>query len=381
MRAARAYRETDARLSVAVLDDPGLLAEARRVAGAGSELGYLRARRLLEQAASAGAEHASRFLKYQDAIAYLEEKGQHEQAGFIRELDRLTPRIVDTAQQWLWRYSGHADTARELADRLALVGGAETSWDAPYAGIDGMLYRPGVCQFGQQALPVVLAESRVTRQLITGFGSIEAARRWVRDDRCNPDLHPLTPPPGVRQPRIVQEEQILSALLRRPSELGEVVEWLPATTFTADVRYEIFAAMYSSRHATDDSMVVAFGHHGIDLITSQTLRRLAWTPDWDNPLLDGPGTPLATVYLHRLALTDISVATAARAARRLAAEDAAAVLAAGQRTPTHPASEPVRGRYVRRPVPRRTEVISADAIRLAAPPPSPSRGRGPIPRL
>ncbi len=376
-----AYSETVARLSIAALDDMWLLAEAMRVGSAGGEDGYLQARRLLDQAVQSGAEDRSQMLSYEEAAAYLEAKGRQEQARFVRELDRLTPRLTDATHQWLHRYSSRAETAGQREDRLAVAGGAGRFWDEPYAGIDGLLYTPGVCQFWRQAVPAVLVESRVTLELMTGFESVKQARRWIRDDRCAADLRPLAAPPGVWQSRVVQEEHILSALLRRPSELGEVIEWMPATTFTADVRYEIFAAIHSSQHATGDSMTAEFGTPGIDLITSRTLRRLAWTPDWDNPRLGGPGTPLATVYLHRLASTDITAATAARAARRLTAEDATAALASGQRTITHPAPAPVPGRQVLRPRTGRAEVVSTDLARLALPPPSPPCGHGPIPRL
>jgi hypothetical protein len=378
--AVATYYEPPAWLTVAVLDDPDLLAEAHRIGGSGRQDGYLRAARFLEQAFRDRGQHGHGSLSYEQAAAYLDEGGRHEQARFVRDLAGIAPRLADAAQQWLHRYSSRAETASQREARLALAGGAGRSWDEPYAGIDGMLYRPGVCQFRRQAAPAVLAESQVTLELITGFESIDAARRWVRDDRCNSDLHPLTPPPGAWQPRVVQEEHILSALLRRPSELSEVVEWLPATTFTADVRYEIFAAIYSSRHATDDSMVAEFGHPGIDLITSQTLRRLAWTPDWDNPLLGGPGTPLAIDYLNRLASTDVAAATAAHAARHLAAEDAKAALAAGRRTITKPAPAPARGRAVHSPGPAHAAGVAPDPFRMI-PPPSPSHGRGQLPRL
>jgi hypothetical protein len=379
--AVATYYEPPARLTVAMLDDPDLLAEAHRIGGSGRQDGYLRAARFLEQAFRERGQHGHGSLSYEQAAAYLDEGERHEQARFVRDLAGIAPRLADAAQQWLHRYSSRAETSSQREARLALAGGAGRSWDEPYAGIDGTLYTPGVCQFWRQAVPAVLVESRVTLELITGFESVDAARHWVRDDRCAMDLRSLAPPPGVWQPRVVQEEHILSALLRRPGELGEVIEWLPATTFTADIRYEIFAAIYINQHATDDSIAAEFGRPGIDLITSQTLRRLAWTPDWDNPRLGGPGTPMATVYLHRLASTDITIGTAARAARRLAAEDATAALASGQRTITHPAPAPVLGRQVLHPQAGRAEVVSPDPARLALPPPSPSCGRGPIPRL
>lgn len=151
---------------MAVLDDPRLLAEARRLGRAGDAEGSLRARRFLDQAVQAAAEDRSPLLSYEDAATYLEATKRHEKARFVRELDRLTPRLTEAAHQWLHRYSGRAESARQREGRLAVAGGAGSSWDVPYAGIDGMLYRPGVCQFRQQAAPAALAESRVTRELV-----------------------------------------------------------------------------------------------------------------------------------------------------------------------------------------------------------------------
>jgi hypothetical protein len=286
----------------------------------------VRARRYLDQVLAEETEHPTAQVNYQNAIIRLDRDSRHEDAEFMRELARLEPMLCDTTRLWRDRYTARAVTSAEQHDRRSAVTADWTMRDDPYAGVDGALYTPGVCRFWSQDVPVVLAQSRGAIEFMTGFPSLEAARNWVRDDRCTADPRPLAPPPGILHPRITQEECALAGMLRYPEELSEFAEYLPAVTFTTDVRYEIFAAIYVSRHGPADSIAEAFGGPGIDQITQETLTRLARGPDWDNPLLGGPGTPLATAYLHRLATTPINADTARRAAHRLAVADAQALL-------------------------------------------------------
>jgi hypothetical protein len=372
--------ELPAGLTAAMLDDMDLLNQARRIHGAGDEHACLRARRFLDQALQARNEYWPEHLTYEQAAVRLYAAGRHQHAQLVRDLTGITPRLADAAERWLHRYTGRAETAGQREDRLA-VASAGASWDEPYAGIDGMLYSPGTCRFWRHDVPVVLAHGRGALELISGFETVSEARRWVRDDRCAADLRPLAPPPGVWESRIVQEEHILSALLRRPGELSEVAEWLPATAFTADARYEIFAAIYASRHTVRDSIADEFGGPGIDVITSDVLRRLAWSPDWDNPRLGGPGTPLANVYLHRLASTDITAGTAARAARRLAAEDAEALLAGGVISITHPPEAAAAEVLARRPKALPPALTHPVAGLIAQPPSRQAWQAGPTPRM
>jgi hypothetical protein len=60
-----------------MLDDPGLLAEAQRIYGAGDEYACVRARRFLDQAAGTGGEHPSAQLIYGQAADYLDVAGGH----------------------------------------------------------------------------------------------------------------------------------------------------------------------------------------------------------------------------------------------------------------------------------------------------------------
>jgi hypothetical protein len=323
-------------VSLAMLTQVHDLDKAERLARSRDPASMLRARRYLDQILATESGHPSPRVSYRRAIADLEQQARPGLAGFVRELARLEPVLADTTRRWQDRYSGRALTAAERDDHRAVTTADWVVWDEPYAGIDGMLYTPGLCRFWGQDVPVVLARSRSTVELIDGFTSLEAARGWVRGDRCAADPGPLVPPPGCQSPRITRDEHVLAGLLRCPGELSEVAALLPALTFTADVRYDIFTAILASRQGPPDVITRAFGGPGIDQITRETLTRLAGSPDWDNPRLGGPGTPLATAYLHRLASTPITAGTAARAAQRLIIADSCALLEAHARAPAAP---------------------------------------------
>jgi len=341
-----AYHEPGDPSVLAVLDDHAVLAEARRIYGDGGDDACLRARRFLDRTLQERTLHWRAQLSCGQVAVYLEMKGRREQARFFGELDCVTPRLAEVAHQWRHRYLTRGETLAQKQDRLILAAAREVIWDEPYVGIDGMAYTVGTSRFWNRGQPVVVAESRAAVEIITSFQSAGAAHNWIRDDRCAADLRRLTSPPGVFTPRVTAEEQILSALLERPGELTEVAEWLPAHAFTADIRYEIFAAINLARRDRHDSITRAFGGPPIDAITKETLRRLAWSPDWDNPCLGGPGTPLASVYLHRLASTPVTAAAAVQAACLLAADDASAQIAAGLPAITHPPGPAHRGGVV-----------------------------------
>ncbi|HEY1915857.1 MAG TPA: hypothetical protein VGH27_09805 [Streptosporangiaceae bacterium] len=367
-------------VSQALLDDPRALAEAARIARAGDRAAILRARRYLDQLLTGDTEHPSPQLSYQHAIAHLEKHARHAQAQLLHDLAQLEPVLADTARRWQDRYAERPATTAEREDHRAAATAVWTVQDEPYAGIDGVLYTPGLLRSWGQDAPVVLAQSRATTELITGFASLDAARGWVRDDRCAAEPRPLAAPSQARQSRVSGEEHVLAGLLRHPAQLGEVAEWLPATTFTVDVRYEIFAAIITSRHASNDSLMRAFGVPGIDQITCETLTRLAASPDWDNPLLGGPATPLATAYLHRLATTPVSAGAAAQAAYRLATADGHALLDTRRRPAT--ALRPAAAT----PAPGRVSSAQPAAPSVAENPgltpqvPAPVLSTGPVPR-
>jgi hypothetical protein len=314
-------------LTPGTLTDPSLLAQALRIYRSGDADACLRARRFLDAAARNTGEPSAESMTYAQATARLDAAGQPRHAEFLRELTRITPALAEAAQQWRHRYNGRPGLHHEDDDGHRQSG---ASWDEPYAGLDGMLYTPGLCHVCGYDLPVVRVHGRGARELITGFGSLDAALDWVRDDRCTTQPRPFTPPPGRLLPRVMQEERILSALLTRPGHLPGCFDWLPATTFTTDLRYEIFAALDHTHHSPLNKIACDPGHPNIGQITRETLRRLAWSPDWDNPHLGGPGTPLATAYLHRLTLTTVTTQEAARTAKNLIWQDGGPTLDQGE---------------------------------------------------
>jgi hypothetical protein len=232
----------------------------------------------------------------------------------------ITPELAEAAQSWRHRYDGRPGLHQQGEDAHRQPG---ADWGEPYAGLDGMLYTPHLTHVQGHDFVAVHVWGRGAREVIDGFRTLDDAHDWVRDERCAIDSRPFAPPPGQLLPRLMQEERILSALLRRPEQLRNCLERLPATTFTTDLRYEIFAALYHIHHSPPDSIARAFGRPGIDQITWETLRRLAWSPDWDNPRLGGPGTPLASAYLHRLALTDVTAEETEQIAKTLTYRDRA----------------------------------------------------------
>jgi hypothetical protein len=367
-------------VSLAMLTQVHDLDKAGSLARSGDPVSILRARRYLDQILAMQSGHPSPRVSYRYAIAQLEQQARPGLAQLVRELASLEPVLAGTARQWRHRYTGRAASTAERDDRRAVITADWAVRDEQYAGLDGLLYTPGVCRFWGQDVPVVLARSRGMVELITGFASLAAARGWVRDDRCAAEPRPLAPPPGCWPPRITREEHVLAGLLHHPGPLSEVAGWLPASTFTADVRYEIFAAIIACRRAPADSITRAFGTPGIDQITHEMLTRLAGSPDWDNPRLGGPGTPLATAYLHRLASTSITAGTAARAAQRLIMADSCALLeaqarasAAPQPAAAAPPQAPAAGAL---PI---TPAISQSACWILLPP-IPGQPPGPVPQ-
>jgi hypothetical protein len=321
------YRGPLARLTPGMINDPSLLGQARQIHQPGDAEACLRARRFLDQALRNVSEPEAERLTYKQAAERLDAAGRHDEAVFLRELTNLVLPLVDAAEHWLHRYEERTETFAQRDHRLVLTPGIGELWGETCAGIDGMLYTAGLCRFPAADDPVVLVQGRGSIELFTRFDSVTDAQAWVRDDRCATDLRPMTPPSVTPPPRVVREERVLSCLLRRPWELGRITEWLPATTFTADLRYEIFAALHHIRCSAPGSTAEESGPPDVGQVTRETLRRLAWSPDWDNPYLGGPGTPLAEVYLRRLAATNVSTNTATEAANWLFREDATAAFA------------------------------------------------------
>ena len=58
----------------------------------------------------------------------------------------------------------------------------------------------------------------------------------------------LTPPPGDRDCRTWQEDQVLARLITSPSDAPLIAAAVPPGTFTTDVRYDIYQAIIQVRN-------------------------------------------------------------------------------------------------------------------------------------
>ena len=107
---------------------------------------------------------------------------------------------------------------------------------------------------------------------------------------------PLTPPDVPSLPRAVLEEHILARMLCRPGDLPASMASLPLTTFTADARYDIYAAIIT---------VASTGQRwNLEHVAAELGRRMDWVPEWALPRHGGQGTPWPQAYLRRLANTE-----------------------------------------------------------------------------
>ena len=80
------------------------------------------------------------------------------------------------------------------------------------------------------------------RELVTGFDDQQAAARWLHDRGPMPS-RPLTAPDAPSLYRAVLEEHILARLLRHHDSDPAIAAQVPPCTFTADARYDIYAAI------------------------------------------------------------------------------------------------------------------------------------------
>ena len=151
-------------------------------------------------------------------------------------------------QGWEWRrrYSGRAPTQREVHARR-YVGRGLAVWDpdGPFPGIDGARYAPGGLDVDQgfpEPLPVVLVTTRAMSEVITGWSGFAEMLSWVAS-RGTTGTGELDPPAAAASARCVQEEFILAYALRNPADLPAIARYLPAGTFTSDIRYDLFAVM------------------------------------------------------------------------------------------------------------------------------------------
>ncbi|MGA2830221.1 MAG: DnaB-like helicase N-terminal domain-containing protein [Streptosporangiaceae bacterium] len=355
--------------------DPFLLRDAHRVFAdrGGGEDGYLAARRLLDERLRqmvhwpTGREYA---LLADDLAA----EGRQDDAALLRQIAATDHLLTEAQTRWNARYATRAQTAGERDTRRLIDAGLiDFDPDGPYRGIDGSDYWPGYTSLetGHQQVPVVLVAGRGLWQLVTGFDDQAAVARWLHD-RGPMASGPLTPPEVPTLPRAVLEEHILARMLCRPGDLPAAMTSLPPTTFTADARYDIYAAI----------LTVASSGQPWDLqhVAAELGHRMDWVPDWTLPRHGGQGAPWAQTYLRRLASTE----PLSYAVSRLIADDTQAQLRRGERgaAPQRPA-----GRVRHSPMmpgddrPRHRSCIQAETTAQTWRPPHGPGPAGPAPRL
>jgi len=312
-------REPTSWLTDEVRMDPFLLQDAHRICAerGGGQDGHLAARRLLDERLCqmvhwpAGREYA---LLADDLAA----EGRRDDAALLRQIAATDHLLTEAQTRWNTRYASRPQTAGERdTRRLINAGLIDFDPDGPYRGIDGSQYWPGYTSLetGQQQVPVVLVAGRGLWELVTGFDDQAAVARWLHD-RGPMASGPLTPPDVPALPRAVLEEHILARMLCRPGDLPASMTALPPTTFTADARYVIYAAIIT---------VASTGQPwDIQHVAAELAHRMHWVPDWALPRHGGQGTPWPRTYLSRLANTEPLI----YALPRLIADDTQAQLQA-----------------------------------------------------
>jgi hypothetical protein len=223
--------------------------------------------------------------------------------------------------EWRRRYSARAPTRSEAHARQ-YIGQKLVTWDpdGPYPGIDGARYLPGGLDVDRgfpEPLPVVLVTTRAMTEIITGWGSFPEMTSWVAS-RGTTGTGELDPPAAAASARCAREETVLAHALHHPGDLPALAGYLPADTWTTDVRYDAWAAMLAvwqaGRRVCRETVAAALGERTGEIPPRQ------WQEHYG-----GRGLPWATAYLRRLDQTLPDRDAARSAAMSLRGEDQQAI--------------------------------------------------------
>jgi len=279
--------------------DPFLLRDVHRVYAdrGGREDGRLAARRLLDERLRQMV-HWPTGQEYARLAEDLDADGRWADAALLRQIAATDHLLTEARTHWNTRYATRPRTAGER-DTRRLIDADLIDFDpeGPYWGIDGSNYWPGYTSLetGPLQAPVVLVSGRGLWQLVSGFDDQAAVARWLHD-RGAMASGPLTPPDVPSLPRAVLEEHILARMLCRTGDLPASMASLPLTTFTADARYDIYAAIIT---------VASMGQRwNVEHVAAELGRRMDWVPEWALSRHGGQGTPWPQAYLRRLANTE-----------------------------------------------------------------------------
>jgi len=291
------------------------MAGEQYAAGTDAETGALAARRSLDGQLRVTSGWP-RPEDYARMAADYEAAGRADEAALLRRVAETEELRAEARARWNHRYTGHpAGTADEMIATMADSGMIDFDPDGPYRGIDGALYRPGALAITDLEHPIVVVATRAGLELAVEWADYAAMSAWTAG-RGSTASGPLDAPPtpGGHRFRPWREEQVLARMLEAAGEVTALAAALPPDTFTADVRYDIYAAIIS---------VTSQGQRpGPENVAAELDRRLAWLPDHALPAYGGPAGLAAQAYLSRLAATPVTSAEAIEAASTLHQEDA-----------------------------------------------------------
>lgn len=296
-------------LSLAAADMEAIEQAMTAIADTGTrwQLGYLRARRLLEQRWWS-PQLSFTAADYDWAAGELTRAGHGDAASVLAGIAGTDQGLAAAAVRWRYHHEVRSDAATRHAQQVEAAG--LLSLGEPRRGVDGALYRAGGYsrEPGQPGEPAVLVTGR-GRDLITGWDDPLAGWQWI-ETRMPDACGPLQWPGGQPVPRLVLEEQVLAYALAEPSVFeaaggppvpGDDYEELPAGWILSDLRGEIFqCAMLAWLY--EDS----FSNQAL---AAQVAERYEWAPAYARLTVGGNDAPLVTTYLRRLAETEVNADT------------------------------------------------------------------------
>jgi len=294
--------------------------------------------------------------------------GREEDAALLWRIARTDALGREAAARWNSRYAGRPRTLRQgLAYGFRKLGWIDFDPSGPLRGIDGSEYEPGVTCGGLAEEPVLVITSRGMAEMLLGWDSYGQMRDWLAS-RGTTGSAELTWPAPARTSRTGREEIVLARLASHPAEIPVLGGGLTPSAFTADTRYDLYAAICSA--AARD------GYCTRGAIAAELTRRVAGVPPWALSAYGGPDAPGSHLYLRRLADTYVSGSEAAGAAVGIRREDEHG------RAPDHAGSGQARGQW------RHDAAVSGrrQAARQAEPPllrpgDAPQPGSGPVLRM
>jgi hypothetical protein len=266
---------------------------------------------------------------YARMAADYEAAGRAHEAALLRQVAATGELQAEVRARWNHRYTSRpAGTADEMIATMADGGMIDFDPDGPFRGIDGASYRPGMLTIIDLEHPVVVVATRAGLELAVDWADYAAMSAWIagRGSTASGPLGPPATPEGHRF-RPWREEQVLARILEAPGEVRALAAGLPPDTFTADVRYDIYAAILA---VTSQGLPP-----GPEQVAAELGSRLAWLPDHTLPLYGGPAGHTAQAYLSRLAASPVTDAEAIAAAGALHREDAQDRAHGLKRAPEH----------------------------------------------